>query len=133
MSGALENPAAIKTKQNITKKKRFCMLYYNYSSKSTIIAKKPLTLKSHEKLPRTKPKKMTKKKKIIELMVNYTCNWSVFDWLTPPLNQKPLIFHFSPELMQKSNDLMNCKSNLKRKYHSILLQHQHKSNRMRSN
>jgi len=40
MSGTLENPAAIKTKQNITKKKRFCMLYYNYSSKSTIIAKK---------------------------------------------------------------------------------------------
>jgi len=65
MSGALENPAAIKTKQNITKKKRFCMLYYNYSSKSTIIAKKPLTLKSHEKLPRTKPKKMTKKRRLL--------------------------------------------------------------------
>lgn len=74
MSGALENPAAIKTKQNITKKKkRFCMLYYNYSSKSTIIAKKPLTLKSHENLPRTKQKN-DEKKKIIELMVNYTCN-----------------------------------------------------------
>lgn len=50
------------------------MLYYNYSSKSTIIAKKPLTLKSHENLPRTKPKKKLLKKKIIELMVNYTCN-----------------------------------------------------------
>ena len=59
MSGTLENPAAIKTKQNITKKKRFCMLYYNYSSKSTIIAKKPLTLKSHENLPNKK--KMKKK------------------------------------------------------------------------
>ena len=54
MSGTLGNPAAIKTKQNITKKKRFCMLYYNYSSKSTIIAKKPLTLKSHENLPNKK-------------------------------------------------------------------------------
>ena len=50
------------------------MLYYNYSSKSTIIAKKPLTLKSHENLPRTKQKKNDEKKKIIELMVNYTCN-----------------------------------------------------------
>ena len=38
------------------------MLYYNYSSKSTIIAKKPLTLKSHENLPTTKQKKMMKKK-----------------------------------------------------------------------
>jgi hypothetical protein len=40
------------------------MLYYNYSSKSTIIAKKPLTLKSHENLPRTKQKNDEKKKNI---------------------------------------------------------------------
>ena len=39
------------------------MLYYNYSSKSTIIAKKPLTLKSHENLPRTKQTKKNDEKK----------------------------------------------------------------------
>jgi len=66
MSGALEKPSSYqdKTKHN-QKKKRFCMLYYNYSSKSTIIAKKPLTLKSHENLPRTKQKKMMKKKRLL--------------------------------------------------------------------
>ena len=40
MSKTLEKPVAINT---TTKKKEFCMLYYNYSSKSTIITKKTPT------------------------------------------------------------------------------------------
>jgi len=56
MSGTLENPAAIKTKQNITKKKK-----KDFACYTTIIVlslllllKKPLTLKSHENLPNKK-------------------------------------------------------------------------------
>ena len=62
MSGALENPAAIKTKQNITKKKDFACYTTIIVLSLLLLLKKPLTLKSHENLPRTKQKKMMKKK-----------------------------------------------------------------------
>jgi len=62
MSGTLENPAAIKTKQNITKKKKDFACYTTIIVLSLLLLlKKPLTLKSHENLPRTKQKKWWKK------------------------------------------------------------------------